>query len=241
MKKICFLSLMLIAAQGVASAQTQFNVNAGSGIWIVNSNPKSFYGQDIVINSNVAPTVFVGATASKTFGSNFVASIGADLHLLLENGAYKTHFHSDSDSDGDGDKTICYWWDGWSSGFLGDAENASNHFLIALPVKIGYQFGKFTPNVGFEYGYSINTNNVDNRHTLSATAGLDYRLSPKLSLTLNYASNFIPDMSHTANKVIVTYNEDSLCLAEYVAEKKVKWHSQRVEIGISYRLGKAEE
>lgn len=237
MKKICFLSLMLIAAQGVASAQTQFNVNAGSGIWIVNSNPKSFYGQDIVINSNVAPTVFVGATASKTFGSNFVASIGADLHLLLANGAYKTYF----DSDYEGDKTINYWWDGWSSGYLGDEENASNHFLIALPVKIGYQIGKFTPNVGFEYGYSINTNNVDNRHTLSATAGLDYRLSPKLSLTLNYASNFIPDMSHTANKVIVTCNEDSLCLAEYVAEKKVKWLSQRVEIGISYRLGKAEE
>lgn len=237
MKKICFLSLMLIAAQGVASAQTQFNVNAGSGIWIVNSNPKSFYGQDIVINSNVAPTVFVGATASKTFGSNFVASIGADLHLLFENGAYKTHFGSDSE----GDKTICYWWDGWSSGYLGDKENASNHFLIALPVQIGYQIGKFTPNVGFEYGYSINTNNVDNKHTLSATAGLDYRLSPKLSLTLNYASDFIPDMSHTANKVIVTYNDESLCLVETVATEKVKWHSQRVEIGISYRLGKAEE
>ena len=129
-------------------------------------------------------------------------------------------------------------------GELGDSEGASNHFLIALPIRIGYQIGKFTPNVGFEYGYSINTNWVSNYSTMNVTAGLEYRLSPKLALTLNYASNLASEMSHTIHKVKQTCieTEDGWdCNREYQAEKKVKWHSQRVEVGISYRLGKTEE
>ena len=240
MKKICFLSLMLIAAQGVASAQTQFNVNAGSGIWIVNSNPKSFEGQTIT-NPMVAPTLFVGASVNKVFESKLVASIGADLHFLKNNYAFKTSL----DSHWDGNQTVTnYWWDDWSMGELGDSEGASHHFLIALPIRIGYQIGKFTPNVGFEYGYSINTNWVDNYSTMNVTAGLEYRLSPKLALTLNYASNLASDMKHTAKKVKETCYETEDGWErnfETLAEKKVKWHSQRVEIGISYRLGKAEE
>ena len=83
MKKICFLSLMLIAAHNFTNAQTQFNVNAGSGIWIVNSNPKSFDGQTIC-DPWFAPTLFVGASASKTFESNFVASIGHSKREVAE-------------------------------------------------------------------------------------------------------------------------------------------------------------
>ena len=240
MKKICFLSVMLIAAHNFTNAQTQFNINAGSGIWIVNSNPKSFEGQTIT-EPGIAPTLFVGASASKTFESNFVASIGADLHFMLCNGAFKTSFYS----NWDGDRTVTnYWWDDWQMGELGDEENASHHFLIALPISIGYQIGKFTPNVGFEYGYSINTNYVDNYSTMNVTAGLEYRLSPKLALTLNYASNLANEMSHTAKKVKETCYETEDGWErkfETLAEKNVKWHSQRVEVGISYRLGKSAE
>ena len=221
MKKICFLSAMLIAVNGLVSAQTSYNFNAGTGVWIVNTNPKSFDGQTIT-KPGVAPTLFVGASASKTFESNFVASIGADLHFLLSNGAFKTSF----DSYWDGDRTVThYWWNNWQQGEMDDGECASHHFLIALPIRIGYQIGKFTPNVGFEYGYSINSNQVSNYSTMNVTAGLEYRLSPKLALTLNYASNLASEMSHTAKKVKDTCYETEDGWErkfETLAEKKVK-------------------
>lgn len=238
MKKICLLSAMLIAVNGLVSAQTSYNFNAGTGVWIVNTNPKSFDGQTIT-KPGVAPTLFVGASASKTFESNFVASIGADLHLMLSNGAFKTSLDAKCE---DAQNCTYYWWDNWQQGEMDNGECASHHFLIALPIRIGYQIGKFTPNVGFEYGYSINTNWVSNYSTMNVTAGLEYRLSPKLALTLNYASNLASEMSHTIHKVKQTCieTEDGWdCNREYQAEKKVKWHSQRVEVGISYRLGKS--
>lgn len=243
MKKICFLSAMLIAMNGLVSAQTSYNFNAGTGIWIVNSNPKSYDGQTIA-KPEVAPTLFVGASVNKVFESKLVASIGADLHFMLNNGAFKTSLDSDWDSyDVDGTVTR-YWWDNYEDSFIGDEENASHHFLIALPIRIGYQIDQFTPNVGFEYGYSINTNCVDNYSTMNVTAGLEYRLSPKLAFTLNYASNLASEMSHTIHKVkesCIETEDGWIRKLEPQAEKKVKWHSQRVEVGISYRLGKTEE
>ena len=56
---------MLIAAHGIVSAQTSYNFNAGTGIWIVNSNPKSFEGQTIT-EPGVAPTLFVPASQGET-------------------------------------------------------------------------------------------------------------------------------------------------------------------------------
>ena len=240
MKKICLLSAMLIAVNGLVSAQTSYNFNAGTGVWIVNSNPKSFDGQTIT-KPGVAPTLFVGASASKTFESNFVASIGADLHFLLSNGAFKVSL----DNKGEDYRNFTnYWWDDKDENGLGDEENASHHFLISLPIRFGYQIGKFTPNVSFEYGYSINTNQVSNYSTMNVTAGLEYRLSPKLALTLNYASNLASEMSHTIHKVketcIETENGSERKL-EYQAEKNVKWRSQRIDVGISYKLGKSAE
>ena len=240
MKKICFLSAMLIAAHGLISAQTSYNLNAGTGIWIVNSDPKSFEGQTIC-NPGVAPTLFVGASVNKVFESNFVANIGANFHFLFSNGAYKMHF----DSKWDGDRTSTnYWWDNHEDCCLGDAENAAHYYIIALPVRIGYKIGNFTPNVGVEYGLRLNDNDADiKKNTMSATAGLEYQLSPKLALTLNYASNLFSDMNHTAKKVKETCieTEDGWeRKLETQTEKKVNWHSQRVEVGISYRLGKSE-
>ena len=208
----------------------------------MNTNPKSFDGQTIT-KPGVAPTLFVGASASKTFESNFVASIGADLHFLLSNGAFKVSLDNKGAQGWEVTTFYAnYWWDDKDENGLGDEENASHHFLISLPIRIGYQIGKFTPNVGFEYGYSINTNQVSNYSTMNVTAGLEYRLSPKLALTLNYASNLASEMSHTIHKVkqtcIETENGSERKL-EYQTEKKVKWHSQRVEVGISYRLGKS--
>ena len=231
---------MLIAAHNFVNAQTQFNVNAGSGIWIANSNPKSFEGQNIC-PPGIAPTLFVGASASKTFESNLVASIGADFHFLFCNGAYKMFF----DNKWDGDKTTTnYWWDDNEDSYLGDAENAAHYYIIALPIRVGYHLGKFTPNVGFEYGFRLNDNDAEiKKNTMNVTAGLEYQLSSKFTLTLNYASNLVPDMTHTVRKVKETCidTEDGWeRKLETQAEKKVKWHSQRVELGVSYRLGKSE-
>ena len=44
MKKICFLGIMLIAAQGIASAQTSFSLNAGAGVWAPTCNPNKYDG-----------------------------------------------------------------------------------------------------------------------------------------------------------------------------------------------------
>lgn len=238
MKKICFLSLMLMAAHGFVSAQTSFSVNAGAGVWAVTCNPNKYDGQTIC-EFGIAPTVFVGVAANKTFESNLTASIGADLHFLMANGNYKMHF----DNKWDGDKTtIYYWWDDSNVSETGDAECAANYYLLALPIRIGYQMGKFTPNVGFEFGYRLNDNHVDKNSSLNLMAGVEYRLSPKLALTLNYASNVTNDISRTVRKVEVTCvgTEDNVVKYKTLDSKKCNWHSQRLEIGVNYRLGKSE-
>ena len=241
MKKICFLSAMLIAVNGLVSAQTSYNFNAGTGVWIVNTNPKSFDGQTIT-KPGVAPTLFVGASASKTFESNFVASIGADFHFLFSNGAYKTNFDYVSKSE---NAYEAFWWDDSESDGLGHAECAANCYVFSLPIRVGYQIGKFTPNIGFEYGLRLNDNKADlKKNTMSLTAGLEYQLSPKFALTLNYSKNMVGDMNNTARKVLVTCEETedgSVQTLTPLDSEKVTWHSQRVEVGISYRLGKSAE
>ena len=240
MKKICFLSLMLIAAHGITSAQTSYNFNAGTGIWIVNSDPKSFGGQTIC-DPWFAPTLFAGVSANKTFESNFVASIGADFHFLFSNGAYKTDFNYVQKSE---NSYEAYWWGDGNSNGLGHFECAANCYIISLPIRVGYQIGKFTPNIGFEYGLRLNDNNADfKKNTMCVTAGLEYHLSQKLALTLNYASNLVSDMSNTARKVLVTCEETkdgSVQTLTPLDSKKVTWHSQRFDVGISYKLGKSE-
>ena len=239
MKKICFLGIMLIAAHGIVSAQTSFSVNAGTGVWAPTCNPNKFDGHTIC-KFEVAPTAFVGVAATKTFESNLTASIGADFHFLMSNYGYKMHF----DSEWDGDKTtIDYWWDDSETSSFGDFEAAANYYLIALPVRIGYNLGKFTPNVGMEFGHRLNDNDVDKNGSLSFCAGAEYRLSPKFALTLNYVSNVTSDMSHTARKVKKTCTETEYGWVENVEkldEQKINWHSQRLEIGVNYRLGKSE-
>ncbi|MBR4620940.1 MAG: hypothetical protein IKO46_08145 [Salinivirgaceae bacterium] len=94
--------------------------------------------------------------------------------------------------------------------------------------------------MGVEFGYRVNTNAVSNNSMFGVTAGLQYSLTDRLNLTCNYLSGLTADM--TMNSTVTTYDttNDEGWKIEYRSSESHKWHTQRIDIGISYRLGKSE-
>ena len=198
---------------------------------------EDFYcGVMVSIAGFMSSPFFAVYGATKASLKVFIESVNVELLK-----SYKTDFNYVQKSE---NSYEAYWWGDGNSNGLGHFECAANCYIISLPIRVGYQIGKFTPNIGFEYGLRLNDNDADfKKNTMCVTAGLEYRLSQKLALTLNYASNLVSDMSNTARKVLVTCEETkdgSVQTLTPLDSKKVTWHSQRIDVGISYKLGKSE-
>ena len=242
MKKICFLSLMLIAAHGIANAQLSINLNAGSGLWTAPCDKPNVNGEK-VITPNFTPTLSVGASLNNTFNSGIMLDAGLSFHYLSANGSYKSACSSDEYIGSNGYRKF-EWTDDEGYGYghnCGDAEGAAQHFLIAIPLRIGYNIGKFTPNVGVEFGYRINTNGVSNNNMFGVTAGLQYSLTERLNLTCNYLCGLTADMKMYSTVTTYDTTHEEGWKMEYRSSQTHMWRTQRIDIGISYRLGKTEE
>ncbi len=242
MKKICFLSAMLIAVSGIANAQLSINLNAGSGLWTVPCDKPNVNGEK-VITPSFTPTLSVGASLNNTFNSGIMLDAGLSFHYLSANGSYKSACSSDEYIGSNGYRKF-EWTDDEGYGYghnCGDAEGAAQHFLIAIPLRIGYNIGKFTPNVGVEFGYRINTNGVSNNNMFGVTGGLQYSLTERLNLTCNYLCGLTADMKmYSTVTTYDTTHEEGWEIVSRSSETHM-WRTQRIDIGISYRLGKSAE
>lgn len=232
---------MLIAAHGIASAQLSFNLNAGSGLWTATCDNVNVSGER-VISPKYTPTLYAGASLSNTLNSGIMLEAGVNFHFLSSNYSYKSKVTGDEYVGSNAYRE--FEWideDGYYCGHsCGDAEGAANHFLIAVPLRIGYNIGKFTPNVGVEYSYRINTNGITNNSMFGVTAGLYYGLTERLNLTCNYFYGLTTDLKMTSS--VKTYDTTDVYDWKIITSSKNThmWHSQRFEIGVSYRLGKSE-
>ena len=242
MKKICFLSLMLIVAHGIASAQFSFDVNAGSGLWTATCDKTSIRDKQ-VISPNFTPTAYAGLSLGNTFKSGVVLSLGADFHFLSANGSYKTLVSSDDYLEKNR-YMVVEWRDSDGNNYghsYGDSEAAANYLLIAVPLRIGYQIGKFTPNIGMEYNYRISTDdNVSNMNTFGVTAGLQYKLTERLALTCNYYYGLSTDVRAQGGYKVYDTSNDADWKLVFGSSETYAWRTHRLDVGISYRLGKSE-
>ena len=239
MKKICFLSVMLVAAHNFTNAQTQFNVNAGSGLWTATCNNNTLLGEKIT-SMAFAPTLFVGASLNNTLQSGVTFEAGVNFHLLTANYSYKSNVIADDFNEGYYRKVD--FTDGeYSYGHsFGDDIGSANFFQVSVPLRIGYNFGKIAPNVGIEYDYRI-SRNTDNYGVFGVTAGLQYQLTDRLTLTCNYFQGMTTDLTvHSNIKYYDTTNEEGWKVTKEENDTH-KMRSCRLDVGISYRLGKSAE
>ena len=241
MKKICLLSVMLIAACDFASAQLSVNLNAGSGIWAATCNNNKLLGEKVT-SANITPTLYVGALLNNTLKSGVTLETGVNLHLLTANGSYKSNVIGDDYYDGGDVYQKVDFTDGvYSYGHsFGDEEGSANFFQVSVPLRIGYDFGKIAPNVGIEYGYRI-SRNTDNYGVFGVTAGLQYKLTERIALTCNYFQGMTTDLTIDSNiKYYDTTNEEGWKVTKEENDTH-KMRSWRVDVGISYKLGKSAE
>ena len=234
MKKICFLGIMLIAAHSIASAQLSVNLDGGTGLWMATCNNNTLLGEKVT-SPNITPTFYVGALLNNTLQSGVTLEAGVNFHLLTANGSYKSSVIADDFNEGYYRKVD---FDGEGHSF-GDAEGAANFFQVSVPLRIGYNFGKIAPNVGIEYDYRI-SQNTNNYGVFGVTAGLQYKLTDRLALTCNYFQGMTTDLTvHSNVKYYDTTDE-----AEWKVTKEEndthKMRSCRLDVGVSYRLGKSE-
>ena len=89
MKKIGFLSIMLIAAQNITVAQTSFDVNIGSGVWTAICTPVAVE-DNLVWNPGASVTNHLGFGMKSVLSSNLTIGIGVRGHYMAENNSYRT-------------------------------------------------------------------------------------------------------------------------------------------------------
>lgn len=242
MKKICFLGVMLIVAHNFANAQLSVNLNAGTGLWTATCDKTSLRDNQ-VISPSYTPTAYAGLSLGNTFKSGVVLSLGADFHFLSANGSYKTLVSSDDYLEKNR-YMVVEWRDSDGNNYghsYGDSEAAANYLLIAVPLRIGYQIGKFTPNIGMEYNYRISTDdNVSNMNAFGVTAGLQYKLTERLALTCNYYCGLSTDVRAQGGYKVYDISNDAEWKFIYGSSETYAWHTQRLDVGVSYRFGKSE-
>ena len=253
MKKIGILGLMLIAAHGMASAQTSFDMNIGSGVWTEICTP-AVVENNLVWNPGAAVTTHLGFGMKTVLSSRLTIGIGVRGHYMAENNSYRTQmegkyvkgsyslqlgsytWHSEDD-DCDHEEMFINWneQDGIGEKVVGKKEASTDYAMISVPVKIGYQIGKFNPNFGVEYNYRVGiTKNVGDLHSLGFTTGLRFDLNDKLAFSTDFYGGVTKDMSHKGTVYYGTRDDEH---PEKVEIRDFNWRSYRVELSVHYKFG----
>ena len=253
MKKIGFLGIMLIAAQNITIAQTSFDVNIGSGVWTTICTPVAVE-DNIVWNPGAAATTHLGFGIKSVLSSHLTIGIGVRGHYMGENNSYRTQMEGkyskgsyslqlgsytwySQDDDRDHQEMFINWneQDGEGERVVGKKEASTDYAMISVPVKIGYQIGKFNPNFGVEYNYRVGiTKNVGELHSVGITTGLRFDLNDKFAFSTDFYSGITKDMSH---KGTVYYGTREDVNPEKIEIRDFSWRSYRVELSVHYKFG----
>lgn len=258
MKKIGFLSIMLIAAQNITVAQTSFDMNIGSGVWTEICTP-TVVENNLVWNPGASATTHLGFGMKTVLSSRLTIGIGVRGHYMAENNSYRTQVEGkyvkgsyslqlgsytwrSEDDDCDHEEMFINWdeernenGDKVFEKIVGKKEASTDYAMISVPVKIGYQIGKFNPNFGVEYNYRVGiTKNVGDLHSLGFTTGLRFDLNNKLAFSTDFYGGVTKDMSHKGTVYYGTRDDDD---NEAVEIRDFNWRSYRVELSVHYKFG----
>ena len=254
MKKIGFLGIMLIAAQNITVAQTSFDVNIGSGVWTAICTPVAVE-DNIVWNPGAAATTHLGFGMKSVLSSKLTIGIGVRGHYMGENSSYRTQmegkyvkgsyslqlgsytWHLDDDDCDDRQEMFINWneQDGEGERIVGKKEASTDYAMISVPVKIGYQIGKFNPNFGVEYNYRKGiSKNVGELHSVGLTTGLRFDLNDKFAFSTDFYGGLTKDMSHKGTVYYGTRDDEN---PEKIEIRDFSWRSYRVELSVHYKFG----
>ena len=257
MKKIGFLGIMLIAAQNITVAQTSFDVNYGHGFWTAVCTP-AMIDDNIVWNPGGSMTTHLGFGMKTVLNSNLTIGISVRGHYMAENNSYRTQmegkynkgtytlqlgsytWHSQDDDDDDDryqQEMFINWneQDGQSERIVGKKEASTAYAMVSVPVKLGYQIGKFNPNIGVEYNYRVGIDkNVGELHSLGITTGLRFDLNDKFAFSTDFYSGVTKDMTHKGTVYYGRRDEEN---PEKIEIRDFNWKSYRVELSVHYKFG----
>lgn len=254
MKKICFLGLMLIAAQNITVAQTSFDVNIGNGVWTALCTPVAV-DDNMVWNPGASVSTHLGFGMKTVLNSHLTIGIGVRGHYMAENNSYRTQmegkyskgsytlklgsytWYSQDDDCDDRQEMFINWdeQDGEGERIVGKKEASTDYAMISVPVKIGYQIGKFNPNFGVEYNYRVGiSKNVGELHSVGFTTGLRFDLNDKFAFSTDFYGGLTKDMSHKGTLYYGTRDDEN---PEKIEIRDFSWRSYRVELSVHYKFG----
>ncbi|MBR5644818.1 MAG: hypothetical protein IKW77_11610 [Salinivirgaceae bacterium] len=254
MKKIGFLGIMLMAAQNITVAQTSFDVNIGSGVWTALCTPVAV-DDNMVWNPGASVSTHLGFGMKTVLSSHLTIGIGVRGHYMAENNSYRTQmegkyskgsytlklgsytWYSQDDDCDDRQEMFINWdeQDGEGERIVGKKEASTDYAMISVPVKIGYQIGKFNPNFGVEYNYRVGiTKNVGELHSVGLTTGLRFDLNDKFAFSTDFYGGVTKDMSHKGTLYYGTREDDN---PEKIEIRDFNWRSYRVELSVHYKFG----
>lgn len=254
MKKIGFLGIMLIAAQNITVAQTSFDVNIGSGVWTAICTP-AVVNDNMVWNPGASASTHLGFGMKTVLSSHLTIGIGVRGHYMAENNSYRTQmegkyvkgsynlqlgsytWHMQDDDCDDRQEMFINWneQDGEGERIIGKKEASTDYAMISVPVKIGYQIGKFNPNFGVEYNYRKGiSKNVGELHSVGLTTGLRFDLNDKFAFSTDFYGGLTKDMSHKGTVYYGTRDDEN---PEKIEIRDFSWRSYRVELSVHYKFG----
>lgn len=242
MKKIGLLSLALIALQNISVAQTSFDANIGCGVWLVAPSP--FVVENHVLwNPGCSTTNSLGFGMKTVFDSRLTLGLGVKGYYMGQNQSYRTTLKCKGPDDCEfcdefEDTGVFLNWDeedGLEEKTIGRKEASTSYAMVAVPLKIGVQIGKFNPNIGVEYNYRIGIDkNVGELHSVGVTTGLRFDLNEKFGISTDFYSGITNDMTHKGTVYSgVRGNENT----EKIETYDVKWKSYRFEFTFLYKFG----
>ena len=254
MKKIGFLGIMLVAAQNITVAQTSFDVNIGSGVWTAICTP-AVVNDNMVWNPGASASTHLGFGVKTVLSSHLTIGIGVRGHYMAENNSYRTQmegkyvkgsynlqlgsytWHMQDDDCDDRQEMFINWdeQDGEGERIIGKKEASTDYAMVSVPVKIGYQIGKFNPNFGVEYNYRKGiSKNVGELHSVGLTTGLRFDLNDKFAFSTDFYGGLTKDMSHKGTVYYGTRDDEN---PEKIEIRDFSWRSYRVELSVHYKFG----
>ncbi len=240
MKKIGLLGLMLIALQNFSAAQTSFDVNIGGGVWTAACEP--FVVEDhLVWNPGAGATHHLGFGMKSVLNGHLTLGLGVRGHYMGQNRGYRTSLkckYPDCDACDENDgRGVFINWSGQDSvgRSIGRDEATTDYAMISVPFKIGYQIGKFNPNIGVEYNYRMGIEkNVGELQSIGITTGLRFDLNDQFAFSTDFYGGVTKDMTHQGTVYSGQRGADDV---EELETYDFKWRSYRIEFTVHYKFG----
>jgi hypothetical protein len=221
----------------------------GIGGWTSICNPLVVEGH-LAWNDDASGTISFGVNYETQFISRLTLGTGASIHFLLENESLKGKFtcnypdceYCSGDSkftvnigtfnfekgeEGHGEGLDMHWDEdenGHYQDSVGLKEAETNYILFAVPMRLGFRAGKFTPYLGAEYNIRMaRENDLKDLHSLGIITGIRYDFGKHFAVSSNFYAALTKDMTHTG----ALYSRAD---GTHIRTDKYTWHTLRFEL-----------